>query len=143
MIGEYPKQIKIPLEEKYFRSSKKKDKNLEFFPFDNEKKENFNSFEEKKMSEKGLICLWIDNQRKESTDLQINIGQMVHLFRYFSNIDQSIDYSLDCKEGHMKKNSLCVCVCVCVCVRLHRGQKNIFFKKSIFQLQMVEKVFSE
>ena len=29
--------------------------------------------------------------------------------------------SLDCKEGHMKKNSLCVCVC------LHRGQKNIDF----------------
>ena len=30
--------------------------------------------------------------------------------------------SLDCKEGHMKKNSLCVCVC------LHRGQKNISHK---------------
>ncbi len=28
--------------------------------------------------------------------------------------------SLDCREGHMKKNSLCVCVCVCVfvCVRV-------------------------
>ena len=43
----------------------------------------------------------------------------------------------------MKKNSLCVCVCVCVCVRLHRGQKNIFFKKSIFLLWMAKKVFSE
>jgi len=27
--------------------------------------------------------------------------------------------SLDCKEGHMKKNRLCVCVCVC----LHLGSK--------------------
>jgi hypothetical protein len=23
-------------------------------------------------------------------------------------------YSLDCREGHMKKNSLCVCLCVCM-----------------------------
>ncbi len=28
-------------------------------------------------------------------------------------------YSLDCREGHMKKNSLCVC--------LQRGQKNIIY----------------
>jgi len=30
-------------------------------------------------------------------------------------------YSLDCKEGHMKKIRLFVCLSVC----LHRGQKNI------------------
>ena len=29
--------------------------------------------------------------------------------------------SLDCREGHMKKNRLSVCLSVC----LHRGQKNI------------------
>ncbi len=34
-------------------------------------------------------------------------------------------YSLDCREGHMKKNSLCVCVFVCVKVK---GQKNIIFQ---------------
>ena len=37
----------------------------------------------------------------------------------------NIIYSLDCKEGHIKKNSLCVCL-------FASGQKNIFFKKPVF-----------
>jgi hypothetical protein len=38
-----------------------------------------------------------------------------------------VDCSLDCREGHMKKNSLCVCPCVC----LHQGQKNIDFSRQL------------
>ena len=34
-------------------------------------------------------------------------------------------YSLDCKEGHMKKNSLCVCVCL-----FASGSKKHFFRKT-------------
>ena len=42
-------------------------------------------------------------------------------------IDQieSVSYSLDCREGHMKKNSLWVC--------FHRGQKNIDFCEIDYQ----------
>ena len=138
MIGEYPKQIKIPLEEKYFRSSKKKDKNLEFFPFDNEKKENFNSFEEKKMSERRLICLWIDNQRKESTDLQINIGQMVHLFRYFNNIDQSIDYLIN---SNPNDQIIVIILQLIHSIYIYNPLSNPF-KHSIDQYKKVQGIFS-
>ena len=47
------------------------------------------------MSGKRLICLWIDNEKKEPIDLRNNIGKTVHLFRYFNNIDQSIDYLIN------------------------------------------------
>jgi len=32
-------------------------------------------------------------------------------------------YSLDCREGHMKKNRLCVCLCVCIGVKRTSGSK--------------------
>jgi hypothetical protein len=51
------------------------------------------------------IDQWIDKYRNDF-DLQAD-----------SSLVESVDYSLDCREGHMKKNSLSVC--------LHRGQKNI------------------
>jgi len=43
----------------------------------------------------------------------------------FRDIHLCQEYSLDCKEGHMKKNRLCVCVFVCIW-----GQKNIGFRNS-------------
>ena len=43
-------------------------------------------------------------------------------------------YSLDCKEGPMKKNSLCVCVCA-VCI----GVKKTFFSKNRFSCSGCQK----
>ncbi len=40
------------------------------------------------------------------------------MYRYMRQLSLLNSYSLDCREGHMKKNSLCVCVRV-------KGQKNI------------------
>ncbi len=37
-------------------------------------------------------------------------------------------YSLDCREGHMKKKSLCVCVFVCLFVSRSKVKKTSFFK---------------
>jgi hypothetical protein len=48
------------------------------------------------------------------------------------NIFLFYPYSLDCREGHMKKNSLCVCGCVCGKVK---GQKNT----DVFRVQKSKK----
>ena len=39
------------------------------------------------------------------------------IIRFMNRIYYGTAYSLDCREGHMKKKSLCVCVCVCIGVK--------------------------
>ena len=51
-----------------------------------------------------------------------NVIRIHDFFQTFENYKEN-SYSLDCKEGHMKKNRLCVCV--------HLGSKEHRFKKSL------------
>ena len=89
-------------------------------------------FEEEHVSRNDTLN--IENQFKKAIEEQnylkyfIKAYTLTNSFHHILNKHLALyllEYSLDCKEGHMKK-----IVCVCVC--LHRGQKNIFFEKPIF-----------